>query len=82
MDAIRRRRIDNYRTRSETYESLKKYISMNFDGLKDDAIEQIKAKKYSGKLLEYNGDVITTDISYDKKTKQHLCKIEIVSMYS
>ena len=39
VDALRRHRIDNYWTRTETYESLKKYISMNFDGLKDDVID-------------------------------------------
>lgn len=36
IDSIRRRRIGNYWISTETYESLKKYIHMNFDGLKDD----------------------------------------------
>lgn len=35
VDSIRRRRIGNYWTNTETYESLKSYISMNFDGLQD-----------------------------------------------
>ncbi len=35
VDSIRRKRIGNYWTNTETYESLKSYISMNFDGLRD-----------------------------------------------
>lgn len=35
VDSIRRKRIGNYWTGTETYESLKSYICMNFDGLKD-----------------------------------------------
>jgi hypothetical protein len=38
VDAMLRRRIGNYWTSSETYESLKVYISMNYEGLKDDII--------------------------------------------
>lgn len=36
IDSIRRKRIGNYWNSTETYESLKSYISMNYDGLKDD----------------------------------------------
>lgn len=35
VDAMRRKRFDNYWTQTETYEALKIYIEMNFDGLKD-----------------------------------------------
>lgn len=38
VDSIRRRRIGNYWTNTETYESLKNYISMNYDGLKDSIV--------------------------------------------
>ncbi len=38
VEAMLRQDFDNYWTRTETYESLKKYISMNFDGLKDSVI--------------------------------------------
>ena len=40
--AIEMERYDNYWTRTETYESLSKYISMNFDGLYD-AVEHLLA---------------------------------------
>lgn len=38
MMAIRRGRFGSYWTRTETYESLKIYIDMNFDGLRDAVI--------------------------------------------
>ena len=39
VDSIRRKKIANYWTRTETYESLKNYISMNFDGLQDAIVQ-------------------------------------------
>ena len=41
VDSVRRKKIGNYWTSTETYESLKYYISMNFDGLKDDVIQMV-----------------------------------------
>ena len=41
VDSIRRKRIGNYWVSTETYESLKSYISMNFDGLKDDITQMV-----------------------------------------
>ena len=38
VDSVRRKRITNYWTRTETYESLRNYITMNYDGLKDAVI--------------------------------------------
>ena len=41
VDSVRRKRITNYWTRTETYESLRNYITMNYDGLKDAVIEML-----------------------------------------
>ena len=41
VDSIRRNRVGSYWTNTETYESLKGYINMNFDGLKDSIIQMI-----------------------------------------
>ncbi|MCM1263701.1 MAG: ATP-binding protein [Butyrivibrio sp.] len=41
VDAIRRKRIANYWTQTVTYEALKGYISMNFDGLKDVVVKML-----------------------------------------
>ncbi len=38
LDAVRRKQFGNYWTRTETYESLKSYIELDFDGLKDAVI--------------------------------------------
>ena len=51
-------------------------VELKYDHSAESAIDQIKAKKYTGKLMEYEGNVLLVGISYDKKTKQHLCKIE------
>ena len=40
------------------------------------AIQQIKDKKYPKALEEYQGNLLLVGISYDKKTKEHKCKIE------
>ena len=49
----------------------------------EDAIRQIRDKKYAlrfhGKLGEtpkYTGRILAVGISYDKKTKEHFCKVE------
>lgn len=59
VDALRRHRIDNYWTRTETYESLKKYISMNFDGLKDDVIEMLGGGRCSVNPDKFQNDMVT-----------------------
>lgn len=51
----------------------------------EEAIQQIKDKKYAlrfkGKLGEgylYTGKVLAVGISYDKETKKHSCKVEVL----
>ena len=41
VDAMRRKRVGSYWTKTETYESLKDYISANFDGLKDSVVRML-----------------------------------------
>lgn len=45
VDSIRRKRITNYWTRTETYESLLYYITMNFDGLKDSVVQMLAGSR-------------------------------------
>ena len=40
------------------------------------AIKQIKDKKYFESLEEYQDNLLLIGINYDKKTKEHVCKIE------
>ena len=40
------------------------------------ALNQIKEKQYPQSLLQYTGQILLIGINYDKKTKEHSCKIE------
>lgn len=59
-------------------------LKVNFSP--EEAIQQIKEKNYAlrfkGKLGEkakYTGRILAVGISYDKKTKEHSCKVEVLS---
>lgn len=41
VDAVHRGKIKSYWTGTETYEALKVYIDMNFDGMKEAVIEML-----------------------------------------
>lgn len=58
-------------------------LELKVDSTPDEAIQQIKDKKYAlrfkGKIAEkpkYTGRILAVGISYDKKSKEHFCKIE------
>ena len=58
-------------------------LELKVDSTPDEAIRQIKDKKYAlrfqGKLGEkpkYTGRILAVGISYEKKTKKHACKVE------
>ena len=51
-------------------------LELKFDKSADAAIDQIKRKQYSDKVAEYTGNMLLVGINYDRKTKQHQCKIE------
>lgn len=59
MECIRRKRYGNYWTRTETYESLKTYIELNFDGLKDAIIDMIGGKNYKVDTESFQNDLTT-----------------------
>lgn len=59
VDSMRRRKIANYWTRTETYESLRMYISMNFDGLKDDIIEMLGGGRCKANPNKFQNDMVT-----------------------
>ncbi len=43
------------------------------------AISQIKEKNYPQTISEYTGEIMLVGINYDKKTKEHQCRIEKIS---
>ncbi|MDC7288949.1 ATP-binding protein [Blautia schinkii] len=60
-------------------------LELKADSTPEDAIRQIKNRNYvlrfKGKLGEkqkYTGRILAVGISYDKKTKKHSCKVEIM----
>lgn len=53
-------------------------IELKWNRSAQTAIEQIKEKKYPDGLLQYTGDILLVGISYDKKSKEHQCRIEEV----
>ena len=61
-------------------------LELKVDHTPEDAIAQIKEKKYAlrfvGKLGEtkrYTGRILAVGISYDKDKKKHYCKVEVLS---
>lgn len=60
-------------------------LELKIDSTPDEAISQILAKKYAlrfhGRLAEkpgYTGRILAVGIAYDRKTKKHTCKTEII----
>lgn len=51
-------------------------IELKWNAMADTAIKQIKEKKYPASLQSYADDILLVGINYDKKTKQHSCRIE------
>ncbi len=61
-------------------------LELKIDCTPEDAIKQIKNKNYAlrfkGKLGEnpkYTGKILAVGISYNRKTKKHLCKVEVLT---
>ena len=51
-------------------------VELKWNKSTDTAIEQIWDKKYPDSILEYTGDLLLVGINYNKKTKEHECRIE------
>jgi len=50
-------------------------VELKWDKGADTAIRQIEEKNYEGILKDYTGKLILVGINYDKRTKEHECKI-------
>ena len=59
VDSIRRKCIRNYWTSTETYESLKSYISMNYDGLKDEVIQMLAGGSCKINPYKFQNDMVS-----------------------
>ncbi|MCD8300025.1 MAG: ATP-binding protein [Clostridiales bacterium] len=59
MQAVESEELGSYWTRTETYESLKIYISMNFDGLKDAVVEMLGGMSVFVDVTSFANDFTT-----------------------
>jgi hypothetical protein len=57
MDALERKRVGNYWTQSETYESLKIYIDLNEDGLKESIVQMLGGANIKIDVLTFQNDM-------------------------
>lgn len=57
VEASRRRRCSNYWTSTETYEALKKYIDMDFEGLKEDIVQMLGGESVKVNTLGFQNDM-------------------------
>ena len=53
-------------------------VELKWNNSVETAIGQIKEKNYTGGIKQYTGDILLVGIAYDKKSRQHTCKIEKV----
>lgn len=59
MEALERNRIGNYWTQSETYESLRIYIEMNEDGLKEGIVQMLGGAHVKIDVATFQNDMTT-----------------------
>ncbi len=59
VDAMRRQKLNSYWTRTETYEALKIYIDMNFDGLRDAIILMLGGGHCKVNIRTFQNDMTT-----------------------
>ena len=53
-------------------------IELKHNKSAESALQQIKEKNYCQALNNYKGDLLFVGISYDEKTKEHRCRIELM----
>lgn len=59
VDAMLNEEYDSYWSQTETYEALKVYIEMNFDGLKDSVIKMLSGEKIRVNTATFHNDMTT-----------------------
>jgi hypothetical protein len=57
VNAVTYERVDNYWTQTVAFESLRGYICMNFEGLRDDVVKALTGEKCSVDILEFENDM-------------------------
>ena len=68
VEAMLREEYGSYWTRTDTYEVLRDYISMNMDGLKDDIISMLAGKTVNIDPISFQNDMVTFSSKDDVMT--------------
>lgn len=68
VDSVRRKRFSSYWTQTETYEALKIYIDMNFNGLKDTIIQMLAGERERIDCGTFQNDMTTFEVKDDVLT--------------
>ncbi|WP_026658803.1 AAA family ATPase [Butyrivibrio sp. AC2005] len=68
MESILRKKMSNYWVKTETYESLRDYIDMNFDGLKDSVVDMIGGSKVKVDTNSFQNDLTSMESRDDVLT--------------
>ena len=68
VDSIRRKKFSSYWTQTETYEALKIYIELNYDGLKDSIIKMLAGGRIQIDYETFQNDMTTFESKDDVLT--------------
>ena len=68
VESLSRGSFSNYWTSTETYEALKVYIQMNFDGLREKVVDMIAGEKISVNVEKFQNDMSTFNSADDVLT--------------
>lgn len=68
LDAVKRKRFSSYWTQTETYESLKFYINLNFDGLRDAIIAMLGGERCRITTRKFQNDMTSVKSKDDVMT--------------
>ena len=77
MRALKRKSYESFWTSTNTFESLKRYITMNFEGLKDDIISALNDVPVRVNALRFSNDMHKVDCKDDVLTL--LCHLGYLS---
>ncbi|MGN0485034.1 MAG: AAA family ATPase [Lachnospiraceae bacterium] len=67
-DSIRRKQFSSYWTQTETYEALRIYLDLNYDGLKDAIVEMLAGEKITIDTETFQNDMTTFESRDDVLT--------------
>ena len=59
VDSLRSKIFDSYWTSTETYEALKIYMNLNYDGLKEKIVKLVSGEKIKIKTISFQNDMTT-----------------------